>query len=396
MKIDIFGIIGEDYWGDDYYVSLKSVSKQLESLKEGEELTVYINSPGGSVFEGLAIANLLAEKSPTIKIIGEASSIASVIACAGKTVQIAESAVMLFHKPWSMAWGTEDDFAKVSKQLTTLKESIKTAYARKSNLSSDEIENLLDEDTYHSAERCKELGFADEVYYPSPDEIQIIAKAMNTQFRKFFNLNRNNFSNTGGSSIMDYEKEYKNLLAKHEAMQANLITLQSDKQEIANQAQALTAKNLQLTESIDLLAKENTAHAAAIADYQTREVKNQVELDLTKLSDKILPAENNADNNFALTSELLWLKGFDGEASALIGGKTPYERKIAEISARTSLNSLQQPLQGVTEGKAINVTGLDYSNQSDRASLAQAAKVKAEAEKIPFDKALQIIIAEAK
>lgn len=392
MKIDIFGIISEDYWGDESTVSVKSIRKQLNALKDGEELTVYINSPGGSVFEGLAIYNLLAEKKPTIKIIGEASSIASVIACAGEKVMIAESALMLFHKPWTVAWGNENDFEKVQKQLTTLKDSIKTVYSSKSKLSDEKIEDLLNEDTYHSAQKCLELGFVDEIYAPGAEEIEASTqalKAMNKQFRKFYNLSsKNNFLNKGDNSQMDYQKAFQDLTASFEALQANHTALKTEKQEIVNQVQALTAEKTQLKEQLDAIAQENTKFSAQIAELKSKEIENQVKLDMASLSDKILPAENNADNSYALTAELLWLKGFDNDASAVVNGKSPYARKIAEISARASLNNLTQPLKAVVvDSKSINV-----DTKAGMQNLVDAALAMAKAENITYEEASEKLL----
>jgi len=399
MIIDIFGVIGEAWYDEDTsVVSVKSIRKQLENHKNGEELTIYVNSPGGSVFEGLAIYNLLAEKEATIKVIGEASSIASVIACAGKKVMMAETSVMLFHKPWTMAWGNEDDFEKVQSQLKVLKESIVKAYQRKTNLSSERIEQLLDEDTYHGADKCKELGFADEVYLPSEADSDKIANALkvrNNQFRKIFNLKQTtNFSNNGGNFSMDYKVEYENLLSKHGALEANFNNLKTQESEKDVQLSSLNTKNLQLSESVEALRKENSDHLQIINDLKENEVLNQINLDLAKLQDKIKPVENSADNNFALTKELSWLRKFDDDATAVVNGKTPYERKIAEISERASLTNLSATISAVIPAVPVNISDVDIETTEGRKKLHAAALALADEKGITYSEAFDKLIAE--
>lgn len=155
-------------------INAASVQSFLEDLKDGEEFTVYINSPGGSVFEGIAIYNLLSayQSRMTIKIIGEAASIASVIACSGaegKTL-IAETAMMLIHNPWTFAIVDEEYIAKLAKTLGSIKGSILTAYKRKTGLDDDTLNDLMKDGDYLSAKDSVKHGLADAVYVPSEEE----------------------------------------------------------------------------------------------------------------------------------------------------------------------------------------------------------------------------------
>lgn len=389
MTIDIFGFIGESWFDDS--ITASSIRKQLAYHKKDDELIVYINSGGGSVIEGLAIYNTLLEYNPIIKIIGEASSIASVIACAGKKVLIAETAVMLFHKPWAMTRGDEDKLGKDVANLKTLKESIKIAYNRKTGLAFDKIEDLLATDIYYNAEKCKEYGFADEVYTPSGDDVQKALSAINNQTKKYFNMNMTNFTTKGGNPTMEYEKMYKDLSAIHDNLQSNHAALLTESKDMKEQIQSLATEKQQLSETVNALTSEREAINNQLSEMKKTALKNQVELDLAKLSDKILPAENNADNNYALLQELIWAKSFDGDSSAIVNGKTPYERKIAEIEARQSLTNLQQgiPIVPQNQHSALSFNGSDWKDKLHSACLA---KVKSDS--ITYSEAYEILIKE--
>lgn len=103
--ISIFDVVGRDYW--DEGVTAKRISGALRSMN-GADVTVNINSPGGDMFEGLAIYNLLREYEGhvTVKVLGIAASAASIIAMAGDDIQIGRGAFLMIHNCWLYAMET--------------------------------------------------------------------------------------------------------------------------------------------------------------------------------------------------------------------------------------------------------------------------------------------------
>lgn len=400
MEIDIFGDIGSFFFSDsDSDNTAKSIRKKLANLKEGEELTVYLNSPGGYVTEGIAIYNLLAEKKPTIKIIGEASSIASVIACAGAKVLIAETAVMLFHKPWSFFSGDEDDLEKVNKNLKVLKESIIAAYQSKTGMSKKALDELMQEDTYHNAKKCLEMGFADEVYTPSDDDkakIEASNKLIAKQLRQYYNStkNYNLLNESKGISEMDNttNAEMEKLREIVNSTGNELAVLKSKFETQSQSFSELQAKYVQANEQLAKLTEENIALANTNQNLIEREIEQSVEMDLIKLQDKIKPVENCKENNFALKQELMWLKSKDDDKSAIINGKTPYERKLEELVSRPSLNSLKEPIASEPVNNSNDLSNLNINNIDDRQILHNAALDYSKKNNIEYHDALQIII----
>ena len=159
--INIFDTIGEDYWTGEG-VTAKSISKSLASMK-GKDITVNINSPGGSMFEGLAIYNLLREHDGkiTVKVLGIAASAASIIAMAGDEVQVAKSGFIMIHNAWVYAMGNRIDLREVADYLEPFDKSMAGIYSDRTGMKTDEIVSMMDGETYIGGEESVEKGFAD-------------------------------------------------------------------------------------------------------------------------------------------------------------------------------------------------------------------------------------------
>lgn len=137
---------------------------ELAALKS-LPITVRINSLGGSVFDGLAIYNLLRDHvgGVTIKIDGVAASMASVVAMAGTRVIMSESALMMIHNPNSEVAGEASDLRNMAGVLDQVKNSLVAAYQRKTNLPPNKIAMMMDAETWMSAPEALALGFIDAI-----------------------------------------------------------------------------------------------------------------------------------------------------------------------------------------------------------------------------------------
>lgn len=162
-ELMIYDVIAQDdYWGG---ITSKAFAKELDALKGEKEIKVRINSPGGSVFEGLAIYNSLVAHPAkiTVQIDSLAASIASIIALAGDEITMAENGFFMIHNPWSFAIGDASDMRKTADTLDQLKGSLITTYTARSGYTEDEISNLMDEETWLSGEQALEAGFVDSL-----------------------------------------------------------------------------------------------------------------------------------------------------------------------------------------------------------------------------------------
>ncbi|HCW05397.1 MAG TPA: peptidase [Clostridium sp.] len=162
------GYIAEDSWFDDDITPKKFKAELMES--DGD-ISVWINSPGGDVFAASQIYNMLKEYKGkvTVKIDGLAASAASVIAMAGDEISMSPVAMLMIHNPSTLIWGEEADMVKAREMLAEVKESIINAYEVKTKLSREKISKMMDMETWMSAKKAVELGFANKVLYEEAD-----------------------------------------------------------------------------------------------------------------------------------------------------------------------------------------------------------------------------------
>ena len=159
-------IDSDNLWGDS--VTPQMFREELEA--EDGDITVWINSPGGSVFAAAEIYTMLCDYSNkrgkvTVKIDAIAASAASVVAMAGEKVFMSPVAMLFIHDPMTMAMGNASDMEKVITTLNEIKESIINAYQKKTGLSRNKISKLMSDETWLNAKKAVELGFADEILF---------------------------------------------------------------------------------------------------------------------------------------------------------------------------------------------------------------------------------------
>jgi len=162
-EIWIYEQIGEDFW-DGSGVTAKAFQKELSAIK-ASEIDLHINSPGGLVFDGITIHNLIKQHpaNVTTYIDGLAASIASVIALAGDKVVMAENALFMIHKASGMVYGNSDDMRDFAEKLDKVNGSIATTYMSKTGKKDDEINELMKAETWLTAKDALESGFIDEI-----------------------------------------------------------------------------------------------------------------------------------------------------------------------------------------------------------------------------------------
>ncbi|PNK88841.1 ATP-dependent Clp protease proteolytic subunit 1 [Serratia odorifera] len=158
--ISVFDVIGQDYWGEG--VTAKRIAGALRSMN-GADVTVNINSPGGDMFEGLAIYNLLREYQGkvTVKVLGLAASAASIIAMAGDDIQIGRGAFLMIHNCWVVALGNRHDFASMVDYLEPFDNAMADIYSARSGLDSEAVKQMMDGETYIGGSDAIEKGLAD-------------------------------------------------------------------------------------------------------------------------------------------------------------------------------------------------------------------------------------------
>jgi len=163
----IYGEIRKmDFWdmmcGDDpTRVGAFDFKDALEKV-DTPNLTVRINSMGGSVSEGLAIYNLLNEFKGDLTTIvdGFACSAASVIFMAGKKRIVPESGLLMIHNAWSSASGDSNAMRKAAEDLEKITQPSVNIYVSKSGLSEDKVKEMMNNETWITSKEAFEMGFA--------------------------------------------------------------------------------------------------------------------------------------------------------------------------------------------------------------------------------------------
>ena len=162
-ELTLYGSIGSDEYWDD--ISDKAFKQDIENLGDVENITLHINSPGGSVFSAVAIANTLKNHKAkvTANIDGLAASAATIITSACDTVRMPKNALFMIHNPITFAYGNNQEMQKTVQMLDKVKNSIIETYLNKTKTDKETLSELMDNETWMNAEEAKEYGFIDEI-----------------------------------------------------------------------------------------------------------------------------------------------------------------------------------------------------------------------------------------
>lgn len=164
-EVYIYGEITDLKWFDEE-VTPSSVKDELAKLKDVSSVNVYVNSPGGNVFAGVAIYNELKRfnKPVTAYVDGIAASIASLIVLAADKVVMPFNAMLMIHNAWMIAAGDYKEFRTLADKLEKIQDSvIVETYARKTGMSKEKLSKMMDDETWLNGDEAVKLGFADEV-----------------------------------------------------------------------------------------------------------------------------------------------------------------------------------------------------------------------------------------
>jgi len=157
----IYGPIGGFFFSDN---SAQGIRRKLQDV-DAEKIHVHINSPGGSAFDGVAIGNILKNHKAEIivHIDGMAASAASVIAVAGDKVIMPENTMMMIHRASTFEYGNASAFEKTASDLKKIDKSLAASYKARFVGEQSELDQLLDDETFLTAEEAVAFGLADVV-----------------------------------------------------------------------------------------------------------------------------------------------------------------------------------------------------------------------------------------
>tara|TARA_R100000734_G_scaffold12420_1_gene9165 strand:- start:133 stop:1134 length:1002 start_codon:yes stop_codon:yes gene_type:complete len=258
VEISIYDEIG------DFGTSAKNFIEEVKNVSDND-ITLRINSVGGSVFDGLAIYNALRSHRGyvTIKIEGLAASISTVIAMAGDNIEMSENGFFMIHNPFGQSAGEAVDMRKTADLLDKIKDEIIEIYQRKTDLSYDELSDMMDKETWLSSQEAIELGFVNNITEPmkiaatfdlskftNVNEKEVNDKLsltnnktkMTEELKTWFNSVKEEILNAvKGEEVSSPVEEVSVILSDNEAvvnkfeeLEENAVSLREEKEELAN------------------------------------------------------------------------------------------------------------------------------------------------------------------
>jgi ATP-dependent protease ClpP protease subunit len=326
VELSIYDEIGA------FGIGAKEFIAELREYK-GQHVHVRINSPGGEIIDGSAIANALNrhEGGVTVHIDGLAASMASYIAMSGKPTYMSENALLMIHNPWTLAAGEADDLRKQADLLDTMKSTLVRGYQRKSGMPAEEISRLMDEETWLTALEATALGFVDAI----EDGIPAAASAsdLRRKFDTFAKRNMENIQDAVAEAAPAVELVEETPAVVEAEVAAPEITEEPAAEEAAPEAKA--------DDSAEKLAALEAEKAEAIARAEAAEAE------LSKVKDAFAALEKSAGVSAATVAPVAkseesdpvaqWMAAVEAKDFAA-SNKLYAEHKKAIWAARASLS----------------------------------------------------------
>lgn len=247
--ITLSGIVG---W--DIYTS--SINRQLKEA-DGKDITVFLDSVGGSVFEGIKIYNLFKNYSgkTTVVMSGICASMGSYIPMAFDEILIEENAVLMIHNPWNYSCGDYRDMQKSSEILKGLRNLLSQGYAKKTSEDEKAIKLAMDEESWYFGSQIIEKGYADGIYKGEckiDEETKKKEEEDSTDYESRIKATVKFKLEDAKSKVkeLDDENEIKSILNITELKNINNVVLQNTKTEVVMNVDKLKAEYPELYASV--------------------------------------------------------------------------------------------------------------------------------------------------
>ena len=170
LEMFLYGQVGKNFMGDG--IDPAEIAQALRANPDATRISLRINSPGGSVAQGSAIYSLLttARKPVDVIVDGFACSAAFTVAMAGDTIAISEAGRMMLHNAWGMCIGKPDEMRKEADFLDDLSLQMAGIYAKRSGNSLEDVQKMMQAETWLSPDDAVSKGFASEIIRSKPGQ----------------------------------------------------------------------------------------------------------------------------------------------------------------------------------------------------------------------------------
>lgn len=285
-KIKLYGVIGS-YWDDAHP---KYVGDEIDALKADDEIVVHINSPGGSATAGVAIYNALKNHPGQVTVIvdGIAASSASIVAMAGDKIVMRKGALMMIHNPWSITMGDANDHRKSADVLDKHRDSLAEIYVAASGKSVDDVNDIMAEETWYTAQEAVDAGFATETDGDAGDEkVAAMVVGFADELQKF-----NRVPDRLRAEIAAAMREHPQSIPKRAEAQGEAPMTKEEKERIeaeakaAADAQALRDKEIRAKAIDDEIFRQTEIRrvcaVAKVADLADKLISEKVSVDAAR------------------------------------------------------------------------------------------------------------------
>ena len=273
-EITLYDVM-DRFWG----ISAATIYDQLKELGDIKTIRVRINSPGGSVFEGTAIYNLLKQHAARVlvSIDGLAASMASIVAMAGDEIEIGDGAYLMIHDPLGYVRGDSGEMRDMAELLDKMRDQLIGIYARRTSQSVDQIQEWMKAETWMTAEEAIANKFADQ----SVAGLQVAAMAPVGLFEHPPQALTAKRQTTGETKMAENTAPkpatWQELKACCPEADADFLGKQMDVQATAGDAGKAWMGELQRRSEADAKARKEAEDAKAEAEKQTAEAKAEAE-----------------------------------------------------------------------------------------------------------------------
>jgi len=266
-----------------YGVNAKSFVEEIKEIPNSASVLLRINSPGGSVVDGLAIydaVNRLPQK-VTSRIEGIAASMASVIALAADEVVMSENSLYMIHNVWGGEVGDSDDLRKAADLMDKMSDRLVNIYVSKTGKSEEQVRSWMDEETWFDSSEAFESGFINSIEEP----VRMAAKFdINKYDYKNKVLVNNLFNNIKKENQM--EKEFENLKSfiselfnkKSENKEVKILDNEEVVEKMKNLEGSIEESNKSVVELTNSIV-EKDGYIATLTEelesYKAKEAKNE-------------------------------------------------------------------------------------------------------------------------
>jgi len=332
-RIDIYKPIGSSWFQDG--IEAESFVQDLKKLEaEFDEIDIHINSPGGSVFDGLPIYNAIVGSAKTINIYidGIAASMAAVIAMAGKHVSIAKNGLLMFHSASGVSFGNKNTMLEAAELLGKIDDVLAVSIADKTGDSKEDISSKYFDGKNHwlTAEESKEAGLVDEVLDLRGKNVPKDVTNMSYEDLMATYNRKEGFVDQVREAASLFAEEVKNLFKKEEEKEVVNENLNKD----------VIMENLEKFQNILGLEAESSVEDVIAAIEGLKSGQAEAEGKIEALNAKVTEKEADVE---AKDGEIAELKATVAELTAKIPA-TPLDNKGDDFEGKENLGDI--PLFG--------------------------------------------------